>query len=60
METAALTDDELRPADNVIAFLERCGDGDIESGVGHILGLGTSTDIRKFREGIYRAINQKE
>jgi len=53
-----MTDKELQQADGVIDFLSRCGNDDIEEGVSQILGLGSSKDISKFREGIQTAINK--
>ena len=46
--------------DRVIAFLERCEDGDIEAGIGAILGLGSQEDIARFRRGIAEAIGDSE
>jgi len=46
---------ERAVADSVIAFLEGCGEVDIEAGVGALLGLGSPGKIRHFKEGLGRA-----
>lgn len=46
----------FKAADRVIAFLETCGEIDIESGIGDILGLGTPIEIEDFKAKIRAAI----
>jgi hypothetical protein len=46
----------VEAAERVIAFLETCGDSDIEAGVGYILGNGSQPDIAEFKGKIADAI----
>lgn len=45
--------------DRILDFLQKCGNGDIEAGMGQILGLGSDEDIIKFRVRLMLAIGPK-
>lgn len=42
--------------DRVVEFLAKCGDADIEAGIGALFGFGGDQRIAEFREGLRRAI----
>ncbi len=46
----------MEQVDRVIEYLARCGEPDIEAGIGALLGIGSEHRIRKFREELRRAI----
>lgn len=51
---------EVEAANRVIEFLERCGESDIQAGVGYIIGCGSPERIAAFVQGIADAIKAEE
>lgn len=49
--------DENETIKRIIEFLERCGNEDIESGVGQVYGLSSKEVIDAFEAGLAQAIH---
>ena len=48
----------MEQVDRVIAYLEHCGDPDIEAGIGALLGIGSRERIAKFKQGLREALSE--
>lgn len=46
--------------DRIVSFLGKCGNADIEAGIGQIFGLGSIEQRISFRNGLIKAIHEPE
>lgn len=46
--------------DRIVKYLERCGDCDIQAGIGALIGISTEERLKSFRVGLMLAVYGKD